>query len=149
MFLFLILTTLVISGSKVRGIPQQYSEHNLIFPFLPAQDYNSLNHGYYTPYGPSPAEQELNNKVGRETGVPLEWEPTGIDAQQPPNDAVPEAPCDQPGSENMPLEVLCSLPPHKGTGYDDIFRYYYNPVVQQCIPFSYSGKGGNSRRMSS
>jgi len=38
---------------------------------------------------------------------------------------------------------LCSLPPDKGTGSDDVFRYYFNAVVQQCLAFSYSGSGGN------
>ena len=56
--------------------------------------------------------------------------------------AVPEAPCEKPGFARIPLSQLCALPPVKGTGRDDVFRYYYNPVVRMCIPFSYSGKGG-------
>jgi hypothetical protein len=54
-----------------------------------------------------------------------------------------ESPCNSSTSNVLTVHQLCSLPPDKGSGDDDIFRYYYNPVVQQCIAFSYSGKGGN------
>ncbi|CAG2106071.1 unnamed protein product [Medioppia subpectinata] len=73
--------------------------------------------------------------------------PEGVsDSQQPSNDLELEKGCDRAGAEPMSVTELCALPPHKGTGNDDIFRYYYNPVVQMCLPFSYSGKGGNSNR---
>ncbi|CAG2116473.1 unnamed protein product, partial [Medioppia subpectinata] len=73
--------------------------------------------------------------------------PEGVsDSQQPSNDLELERGCDKAGAEPMSVTELCALPPHKGTGNDDIFRYYYNPVVQMCLPFSYSGKGGNSNR---
>jgi hypothetical protein len=64
----------------------------------------------------------------------------------PLNKAVAEAACDNPNIDMMSIRELCSMPPDKGTGSDDIIRYYFNPIVQQCIPFSYSGLGGNPNR---
>ncbi|CAG2172574.1 unnamed protein product [Oppiella nova] len=36
--------------------------------------------------------------------------------------------------------------PDTGTGTQDIVRIYYNPVLQQCLPFSWSSVGGNANR---
>ncbi|XP_054166881.1 kunitz-type serine protease inhibitor mulgin-2-like [Oppia nitens] len=44
------------------------------------------------------------------------------------------------------VRELCSLSPDKGFGSDDLFRYYFNPVTQLCLPFSFSGNGGNANR---
>lgn len=38
------------------------------------------------------------------------------------------------------IEQLCSLPAVRGTGQDDIIRIYYNSLLGECLPFSYSGK---------
>ena len=51
---------------------------------------------------------------------------------------VPDGPCDNPNLDQNTVQELCALPPDKGTGSDDLFRIYYNPIVQQCLPFSYS-----------
>uniref|UniRef100_A0AC34F5T8 BPTI/Kunitz inhibitor domain-containing protein n=1 Tax=Panagrolaimus sp. ES5 TaxID=591445 RepID=A0AC34F5T8_9BILA len=37
----------------------------------------------------------------------------------------------------------CELPALAGTGQSSVTRYYYNTQVGQCIPFIYSGLGGN------
>ena len=41
---------------------------------------------------------------------------------------------------------MCELVPERGHGKLDIIRIYYNPVLQQCLPFSWSGDGGNANR---
>ncbi len=41
---------------------------------------------------------------------------------------------------------MCELVPDRGRGKRDIVRIYYNPVLQQCLPFSWSGTGGNANR---
>ncbi|VDN07681.1 unnamed protein product [Thelazia callipaeda] len=37
----------------------------------------------------------------------------------------------------------CSLPVQIGHGFEHIRRVYYNAALQQCVPFIYSGLGGN------
>ena len=41
---------------------------------------------------------------------------------------------------------MCELVPDRGHGHKDIIRIYYNPVLQQCLPFSWTGTGGNPNR---
>lgn len=37
----------------------------------------------------------------------------------------------------------CSIPVQVGHGTEHIKRVYYNVALRQCIPFIYSGLGGN------
>nr|QJB23280.1 TFPI-2 [Sinocrossocheilus bamaensis] len=48
----------------------------------------------------------------------------------------------------QPKEV-CLLQIEEGTCNDDIQRYYYNTITQQCEEFSYSGCGGNANNFKS
>ncbi|CAG2118499.1 unnamed protein product [Medioppia subpectinata] len=51
-----------------------------------------------------------------------------------------------PGSIELSIQQMCELVPDTGEGVEDIVRIYYNPVLQQCLPFSWSGRGGNANR---
>lgn len=37
----------------------------------------------------------------------------------------------------------CMLPITVGTGHSQLNRFYYNAALQLCVPFIYSGLGGN------
>ncbi|VDL86867.1 unnamed protein product [Nippostrongylus brasiliensis] len=41
---------------------------------------------------------------------------------------------------------LCQMAVDKGTCSRDLIRYYYDPTVDECKRFSYSGCGGNANR---
>ena len=56
--------------------------------------------------------------------------------------------CDpnDPNSFSLTIRQMCELVPDRGHGFRDIVRIYYNPVLQTCLPFSWSGEGGNANR---
>jgi hypothetical protein len=54
--------------------------------------------------------------------------------------------CKDPNAIEISVTEMCKLPPNRGHGHKDIVRIYYNPVLQQCLPFSWTGKGGNANR---
>ncbi|XP_054163151.1 kunitz-type serine protease inhibitor textilinin-3-like [Oppia nitens] len=47
---------------------------------------------------------------------------------------------------SLTIQQMCELVPDTGCGNLDIIRIYYNPILQQCLPFSWSGSGGNANR---
>lgn len=40
------------------------------------------------------------------------------------------------------------MQPEEGDGSDAQMRLYYNPTEDRCIPFKYTGQGGNENRFS-
>src|SRR5882724_9460520 len=50
------------------------------------------------------------------------------------------------GQQCLDVTDMCELVPNRGWGNRDIIRIYYNHILQQCLPFSWSGMGGNANR---
>lgn len=44
------------------------------------------------------------------------------------------------------LTDFCTMQPEEGDGSGTEMRLYYSPTEDRCIPFKYTGQGGNENR---
>ncbi|KAL4630154.1 boophilin-H2-like [Arapaima gigas] len=50
------------------------------------------------------------------------------------------------GNPSVTDEATCSQPAEEGTGDGRTIKFYYDAAKSHCVPFYYSGQGGNSNR---